>query len=359
VQLAPGKAPLGASRGRHDREGAVHFRTKRTTWRKHSAQVLIRFMSNPFCAHRFVRVLQKSCAAQDIGPTAAFLCCIIAHTEDAGRYAGPARFWNYQLAETMGFRSPQQLARERARAVAAGRLTYYREQNRAVGCYFVTIPERFSDLSDAPIEAPIRSETRTIIHSENGMNRPAFVPLSEQNCDGIVMDPGMLPIPFPIPSLSQSCDEPANGKPRKSRNEYPEAFEQFWLAYPTRDARRNGKAKSFTQWKKIPADERPAVQTAAENFSRSKLELDNRARDPERFLANDWWREWCNDSSAPAIAPPRNPATEKSSRTGQPAVPSDIRESFLIVAKHRHGQTGRIRLNWLPSETRFECPNTF
>jgi replicative DNA helicase len=54
-----------------------------------------------------------------------------------------------------------------------------------------------------------------------------------------------------------------------------------------------------------------------------------------------------------------HPATEKPSRTGQAAVPSDTREAFLIIAKHRHGQTGRIRLNWLPNETRFDCPNSF
>jgi replicative DNA helicase len=35
------------------------------------------------------------------------------------------------------------------------------------------------------------------------------------------------------------------------------------------------------------------------------------------------------------------------------------REAFLIVAKHRHGQTGSIRLRWIPQETRFECPQAF
>jgi hypothetical protein len=260
----------------------------------------------PFFAHRFVRVLHKSCAAQDIGPVACYLLCVIAHTEDAARYVGPARFWNSQLSETMGFRSPQQLARERERAIQAGWLVYHRAGTRSVGEYFVTIPSRFSGLSDAPIEA----QPESMIHSENGniirTGQLGLFPESERICDGsrneCVTDPRKLPIPipFPNPSLSQACDELANGKPKKPRNEYPEAFEEFWLAYPTRDGRRNGKSRSFGLWKRIPAADRPAVQTAAENFSRSKLAIDNKARDPERFLANDWWREWCEDSSVAA-----------------------------------------------------------
>src|SRR5690349_14190317 len=73
-----------------------------------------------FFAHRFVRVLHKSCAAQDIGPDACYLLCIIAHTEDAARYSGPVRFWRTQLMETMGITSPKRLIELRRRAIERG-----------------------------------------------------------------------------------------------------------------------------------------------------------------------------------------------------------------------------------------------
>lgn len=116
-------------------------------------------------AHRFVRLLQKSCAAQDIGQTACLLLVYIAHTEDAARYSGPVRFWNEQLMSVMGFKSPKQLNDARQRAVDAGWLAYERNGNREVGRYFVIVPAGFEGLDDRLIE-----DNRSVNHSENGMN---------------------------------------------------------------------------------------------------------------------------------------------------------------------------------------------
>ena len=103
-------------------------------------------------AHKFTRLLQKSCAAMDIGQSACLLLVYIAHTEDAARYSGPVRFWNEQLMTTLGFRSPKQLNAAREAAIEDGWLVYDRKHTRAVGRYFVTIPEQFEDLTDAVIE---------------------------------------------------------------------------------------------------------------------------------------------------------------------------------------------------------------
>jgi replicative DNA helicase len=46
------------------------------------------------------------------------------------------------------------------------------------------------------------------------------------------------------------------------------------------------------------------------------------------------------------------------SRTGE-SVRGDSSEAYVIVAKHRHCETGRVRLRWFPHETRFECPQAF
>jgi hypothetical protein len=133
-------------------------------------------------AHRFVRVLQKSCAAQDIGPHACLLLCYISHTEDAARYSGPVRFWNSQLEQTMGYNSPKQLNNARHRAVEAGWLHYERKGTRGVGEYYVIIPERFRTISDAPIEEPILSE--------NGKNEADDSFRIRKESDSILSDSG-------------------------------------------------------------------------------------------------------------------------------------------------------------------------
>jgi hypothetical protein len=118
-----------------------------------------------FFSHRFVRLLQKSCAAQDIGANACLFLCYIVHTEDAARYTGPVRFWNEQLMNVMGFKSPKQLNDARSKAESAGWLVYERSGNREVGRYWVRIPPDFEGLSDTVIE-----ENHSAIHSAGGMN---------------------------------------------------------------------------------------------------------------------------------------------------------------------------------------------
>lgn len=104
-----------------------------------------------FFAHKFVRLLTKSCAAQDIGLNAFSLLCVIAHTEDAARYKGPVRYWNEQLQNTLSL-SPKQLRAARDKAIEFGWLNYRRKDDRSVGHYFVTIPARAEGLDDSPIE---------------------------------------------------------------------------------------------------------------------------------------------------------------------------------------------------------------
>ncbi len=164
-------------------------------------------------AHRFVRVLQKSCAAQDIGRDAVLLLCFISHTEDAARYSGPVRFWNSQLEETMGFTTPKQLNNARHRACEAGWLNYERRGTRAVGEYFVTIPERFFDLTDAPIEETGETSILSPTGKNSGTNEPAFFPngerIREESRKEFDKNSGKLsyPSPIPNPNTNTSCSE--------------------------------------------------------------------------------------------------------------------------------------------------------
>lgn len=162
-----------------------------------------------FFAHKFVRLLMKSCAAQDMGQNAVLLCVFIAHTEDAMHYSGACRFWNEQLLSVMGFRSAKQLDTARDKAVEAGWLVYDRPGNRAVGRYWVTIPEQFADLSDSPMgengpataanHSTIHSGIHSTIHSEFDPNT-ARIRHELRNESGTNQGASSIPVPDPVPS---------------------------------------------------------------------------------------------------------------------------------------------------------------
>lgn len=86
--------------------------------------------------------------------------------------------------------------------------------------------------------------------------------------------------------------------------DYPESFEALWEAYPARGGRKRGKCKCFGIWRQaIRTAERQSLVEAARNYAASDDATRGFAKDPERFLAKDWWRDW-----VPAIVPqPRAP----------------------------------------------------
>lgn len=148
----------------------------------------------PYYAHRLTRLLFKSCAAQSIGQDAVLLVIHIAHTEDAARYQGPVRFWNSQLNEVLGFRSPKSLNTARRRAVESGWLMYQRKNDRADGLYFTTIPRSVMAFDDEPIEpiTPIPS-TESVPSTEQEAERESYALRNRKVT-------GNDPLPNPVPN---------------------------------------------------------------------------------------------------------------------------------------------------------------
>jgi hypothetical protein len=105
-----------------------------------------------YFAHRFCRILTKSCAAQDIGQDGAILVMTVALTEDSKRYTGAVTFWNEQLLPIAGFRNWDHLARARNRAVEAGWLHFEPGGRSRPGRYWVTIPDALQSLDDNPVD---------------------------------------------------------------------------------------------------------------------------------------------------------------------------------------------------------------
>jgi hypothetical protein len=106
------------------------------------------------------------------------------------------------------------------------------------------------------------------------------------------------------PDKTKSNMSPSGDVDASKEIHFPDFFEQFWNAYPKRGGKRRGKLKAFNIWKTIPAADRNLVIKAAKNYQTEEY-----IRDPERFLASDWWRDWIDpaelqESNLPPLVVP-------------------------------------------------------
>ena len=229
-----------------------------------------------FFAHKFVRLLMKSCAAQDMGQNAVLLCVFIAHTEDAMHYSGACRFWNEQLLSVMGFRSAKQLDNARDKAVEAGWLVYDRPGNRAVGRYWVTIPEQFADLSDSPMgengpataanHSTIHSGIHSTIHSEFDPNT-ARIGHELRNESGTNQGASSVPVPDPVPK-----PVPAGADPERPTGKIGGGHEDIIIPESLNDPECRHVAKTWFQ------------------YLREK-HLDERSPENSATQLQEWWRQ--------------------------------------------------------------------
>jgi len=242
-------------------------------------------------AHKFTRLLMKSCAAMDIGQTTCLMLTYIAHTEDALRYSGPVRFWNEQLMTTMGFKSPKQLVAARDKAIANGWLNYERSGNREVGKYWVTIPAGFEGLSDAPV-----GDIHSVFDLNSGMNSGMNTTgIAEREGDGKRNEKGTEsgkpsnPIPIPNPN-------PKNKTVKKHElsESQIDQFETFWLAYPRRIAK--GGAKKA--WATALSKSSPEIITAAASAYAATNPDPQFVPHPATWLNTERWMD-----EPPAAAP--------------------------------------------------------
>jgi hypothetical protein len=103
--------------------------------------------------------------------------------------------------------------------------------------------------------------------------------------------------------LSES--EPQTSKARKtSAPETDAAFNEFWELYPARNGRKLDKARTRILFGRLPARARAEVLTAVRNYAASG----QMAKDPARFLRDDYWREWLIPAAAPQEAAGLDPA---------------------------------------------------
>jgi hypothetical protein len=179
----------------------------------------------------------------DIGQSACLLLVYIAHTEDAARYSGPVRFWNEQLMTTLGYRSPKQLNAARDAAIKDGWLVYDRKHTRAVGRYFVTIPEQFEDLTDTIIEDTLSAggtNSGTNSGTRKGARKGRIAErerAQERKEKGIESGKPSYPVPDPVPNPLPYIYTPGNDVriPQSVNSEVITAAIGRWIAHINND----------------------------------------------------------------------------------------------------------------------------
>lgn len=110
---------------------------------------------------------------------------------------------------------------------------------------------------------------------------------------------GVTPL-SPEPSV-----EPSEEKPSATLRD---GFDEFWATYPKRGGRKVGKKAALDQWtRRRLAHERERVIYAAGIYAEAVEQGVTIAKDAERFLKSDYWRDWCEgvpvagEPSAPVL----------------------------------------------------------
>lgn len=75
----------------------------------------------------------------------------------------------------------------------------------------------------------------------------------------------------------------------------PPEFEMFWKKYPKRGGRKVGKAAALKLWMKLKPEERYEAFEAMQKYSQSEAAKTGYARDAERFLKADYWKDWAEE----------------------------------------------------------------
>jgi len=101
-----------------------------------------------------------------------------------------------------------------------------------------------------------------------------------------------------------------NGKNEKMKEEKPVCafFDLFWKAYPSRNGKKLEKAICEKIFISIPLTEHSNVVKAAENYAKSDIAIRGFAKDPKRFLRNEFWKDWLEPEKVVPISTKKTPA---------------------------------------------------
>jgi hypothetical protein len=73
-------------------------------------------------------------------------------------------------------------------------------------------------------------------------------------------------------------------------------FIEFWEKYPRRNGRKVGKKVTYALWLKLSEFDKSLILKAVMNYANSKVAKEDYAKDPKRFIKNDYWRDWLEEA---------------------------------------------------------------
>jgi hypothetical protein len=115
-----------------------------------------------------------------------------------------------------------------------------------------------------------------------------------------------------VPAAQALLDQSIKAAKQAERDVALTRFERFWDAYPKRNGKRVGKAKTKILWMRMSPDEHMAAWKGVRNYARS----DWIPKDPERWLRDRCWEDWQEPAQpstngrrqAPTVVEPDRPA---------------------------------------------------
>jgi hypothetical protein len=91
-------------------------------------------------------------------------------------------------------------------------------------------------------------------------------------------------------------------------------FDRFWDAYPARNGKKVGKAKTLQKWRAFPYETKAQVFIATRHYAAACSDGLTIAKDPERFLTTRFWEDWLDGpgsaDGAKAKATPQDAAAQ-------------------------------------------------
>lgn len=126
--------------------------------------------------------------------------------------------------------------------------------------------------------------------------------------------------------------KPSSVRKRTGVREFLPIFETFWSFYPKRNEKRVGKKSTWNRFQRLSDSDRQDACRAADNYSKSKIaRVDGKARDPERFLKDDYWRDWLDGPGTDEHVEERDripPPTPEVDQGGPAVDPSDVADEL-------------------------------
>jgi hypothetical protein len=156
---------------------------------------------------------------------------------------------------------------------------------------------------ESTIPAPINKEEAPDLHGASMVQAPVktgkrleqeSLNTSSLNLDSSSLIPDASSL-MPHPSKDRGVvnhtlrsDERGEGEPAYGVDNFTTWFEGWWLLYPKRNGKRIGKGTAQKIAQGISSKWWDDLTVAVTNYAASG----QIAKDPERFLKNDYWREW-------------------------------------------------------------------